>query len=83
MMNVCVNAMTNIQLFTQNGKVSMLHLQKSRTGTKPSSGPLCPNCNTRLDYALGIGSFCPNLACPIADGPFCWNENDAELKGLK
>lgn len=32
----------------------------------------CPNCATPLLLAPGIGLFCPNAKCPVADGPDIW-----------
>lgn len=29
----------------------------------------CPKCNTKLNYAVGIGPYCPNPNCDVVDGP--------------
>lgn len=39
----------------------------SNPGTTPTN---CPKCQTALLNAPGIGPFCPNRACDVADGPF-------------
>ena len=38
---------------------------------------LCHKCSTTLVNAPGIGLFCPNKACDVADGPF--NDEQMEL----
>ena len=40
----------------------------------------CYKCGTPLINAPGIGPFCPNRACDVADGPFLANQEPMQIK---
>jgi uncharacterized Zn finger protein (UPF0148 family) len=35
--------------------------------TPDETSELCPKCDTELQHAPGIGDYCPNFACDVAD----------------
>jgi hypothetical protein len=40
----------------------------------------CYKCGTPLIHAPGIGPFCPNQTCDVADGPFLHDQEPVQIK---
>jgi len=43
----------------------------------------CYKCGTPLIHAPGIGPFCPNQTCDVADGPFLDNQEPIQIKVIQ
>jgi len=42
----------------------------------------CPSCGTKAEIAAGIGPYCPNKGCPVADNFNNWDEPKEPIKSL-
>jgi len=52
---------------------------REHQASDPALDP-CYKCGTQLINAPGIGPFCPNRMCEVADGPFCDDQEPIQIK---
>ena len=54
------------------------HIKEPEVEYEPEECPN-PECPSMMQYAPGIGPFCPNKECDVGDGPDVWKKEDEKL----